>query len=241
MTSSMASYSAVGRRRNNEDSLYVGLDDARIVVIVADGLGGHANGEYASREAAEVIPRLLTGHPLSEDLLEDAVLSAHEAVLALHAQQKDALTTVAVLWTDGKTALAAHVGDSRIYQLRGDQILYQSTDHSMSQLAVMAGDIRPEQIRGHKDRNKLIRVVGGQQEPRVDIHELRAEPGDRFLLCSDGFWEQVTEPTMLRLAAGSPDAEAWLAAMRAIAEPAASDNNTAVAVVLGDPTPGDEI
>ncbi len=233
MTSSIAAYSAIGRRKNNEDAFCAHLSDRGLLAVVCDGLGGHENGEYASRKAVDVIRLLLEGQPLSEDLLEDAVLSAHDAIIDLHRERPEAMTTVTVLWSDGETALAAHVGDSRIYQFRDGEVLFQSTDHSVSQLAVMAGDITLEQIRSHKDRNKLIRVLGGQQPPRVDLNTLRMLPGDRFLLCSDGFWETIIEPEMLRLALLSPDAEGWLAAMRAVAEPAASDNNTAVAVVWG--------
>lgn len=231
MKTDVSSYSALGRRKNNEDSLSAAGCKAGLLAIVADGLGGHANGEYASQCAVEAIVGKLKDLDLSEDNIEDAVYEANDEVLKVQKEHPGAMTTVAALWLGKSSAVAAHVGDSRIYQIRGGRILFQSVDHSVSQLAVMAGDIRTEDIRRHKDRNKLTRVLGAEAEPKVAVRTLNVKPGDRFLLCSDGFWEMVTEEQMLRAAAACDDAESWLSEMRSIAEPQAKDNNTAVAVI----------
>lgn len=232
MKTDVASYSALGKRKNNEDSVSAAACKAGLLAIVADGLGGLANGEFASQAAVKIINNRLVDNDISEDDIEDAVLAANDEVLAIHKDRPEAMTTIAVLWLGEDNAAAAHVGDSRIYQFRNGEIIYQSLDHSVSQLAVMAGDIRPEEIRNHKDRNKLTRVLGSEVEPKVVVRMLRVMAGDRFLLCSDGFWEMVTEEQMLHLAARCSDADSWLKEMRAIAEPRSKDNNTAVAVIV---------
>ncbi len=232
MNISMSYYTHIGKRANNEDALAAVEGKGGVLACVADGLGGHQNGEFASRAAVDALKRLLAEEEISEDSLEDAVLRADEAVRRVHETAPGALTTVAALWLSDRRAAAAHVGDSRIYQFRDGKVLYQSMDHSAAQLAVLAGDITPQEIRGRKDRNKLIRVLGGESAPKVAQKLLDVRPGDRFLLCSDGFWEQITEETMLALAQKGGDAAAWLADMRAVAQPKAKDNNTAIAILV---------
>ena len=232
MRTDVASYSALGKRKNNEDSVSVTACKAGVLAIVADGLGGHANGEYASQRAVETITRKLKDLDISEDDIEDAVFDANDAVLKIQKDHPGAMTTVTVLWLGDSSAVAAHVGDSRIYQFRDGKIIYQSVDHSVSQLAVMAGDIGAEDIRNHKDRNKLTRVLGSEAEPKVAVRMLKVMLGDRFLLCSDGFWEMVTEEIMLQTAAICSSAASWLCKMKSIAEPRSKDNNTAVAVII---------
>ena len=146
------------------------------------------------------------------------------------------LTTIAALWMQGGYAVAAHVGDTRIYQIRNGKIIYQSEDHSQVQMAVLVGELSPDAVRKHKDRNKLFRVLGEKNEDtKVDSYELNVRPGDRFLICSDGFWEPVTEADMLRTASQTANAQQWLIAMQRIVAAAndpRQDNNTAVAIIV---------
>lgn len=226
-------YSHIGRRQNNEDSLCALQIPGGFLAVVADGLGGHRNGEFASRQAVETLRRCLNRRvPLSEDLMEEAVIQANTDVFSIQGRWPEAKTTVAVLWLQGNMAVAANVGDSRVYQFRGGKVIYQSVDHSLAQLAVVAGKISTQQIRNYPERNKLTRSLGWEESPWIDIRILSVQPGDRFLLCSDGFWEEITEDRMLEMAAMHKDAEAWLQAMRALVQPRASDNNTAVAAVV---------
>lgn len=233
MNISLSSYSSIGKRKTNEDSLSAAESRNGLLAVVADGLGGHANGEFASREAVRVMNRRLIEAEISEDGLEDAVLEADEAVRLLHEEKAPgALTTVAALWLGERQAAAANVGDTRIYQFRDGRVRYQSIDHSAAQLAVLAGEISREEIRGHRDRNKLIRVLGAEEAPRVEQKLLDVRPGDSFLLCSDGFWEIITEQQMLRAQQDAADAVVWLDRMRKLVEPQAKDNNTAVAILV---------
>lgn len=232
MNISMSYYTHIGKRKNNEDSLAAVEAKGGVLACVADGLGGHDNGEFASREAINTLNKLLVEEAIDEDTLEDAILAADEAVRRIHETAPGALTTIAALWLDEKHAVAANVGDTRIYQFREGKVLFQSMDHSAAQLAVLAGDITLDEIRGHRDRNKLIRVLGGESAPKVAQRLLDVRSGDRFLLCSDGFWEQITEPVMIRLAQDSADAGEWLRRMRELVENQAKDNNTAIAIMV---------
>ncbi|MBR0208923.1 MAG: serine/threonine-protein phosphatase [Oscillospiraceae bacterium] len=230
---SLSYYTHIGRRPNNEDALAVAEGKGGALACVADGLGGHQNGEFASRAATDELRRLFEEESFGGSELKEAVMRADAAVRRVHETAPGALTTIAALWLGEYRAVAAHVGDSRIYQFRDGKVLYQSVDHSAAQLAVMAGEITPQQIRTHRDRNKLLRVLGGEREPKVSQQPLDVRPGDRFLICSDGFWEQITEETMLALARGGGDAASWLDDMRAAVQPRARDNNTAIAILVG--------
>ena len=234
MNLSLSYYSGLGKRKNNEDSVSVLESVNGVLAVVADGLGGQDNGEYASRQAVKVLHDRLVGESISSRKLKDAILEANTEICALQADHPGAQTTIAAVWIGDGFAEAAHVGDTRIYQFRGDAVLYQSTDHSVAQLGVMAGDLKLEDIRTSRDRNKLFRVLGNRQVPRIAEKKLDVQPGDRLLLCSDGFWEGILEAEMLRCAKQTDNAEDWLRKMREIAEPAAGDNNTAVAIVVGE-------
>lgn len=228
----LACYSSIGKRNNNEDAFFAAEYDAAVLALVADGLGGMGNGEFASRQAVETIRAALSGKEVSGQALRAAIAQANRDVEGLHSDHPNAMTTVAAVWIDGGGGWAMHIGDTRIYHFRDGQILYQSLDHSVSQEEADAGRIQPEDIRFHPDRNKLTEAVGDAREPPVSEHRLQPERGDRLLICSDGFWEKIWESEMLTAADETETAEEWLDAMRRIAEPGAADNNTAVAVVI---------
>ena len=232
MILSLSYYSDIGKRKNNEDAVSVSENANGLLAIVCDGLGGMANGEYASQQAVKTVTEALTSAAVSRDALEAAVIKADQDVHLLQSRHPGALTTVAALWLCGQTAVAMHVGDTRIYQLRGDCVIFQSRDHSLAQLAVIAGELKPEEIRTHKERNKLCRVLGTNRRLQVEDQFLEVQSGDRFLLCSDGFWEKIDEEEMVTCALATENAESWLQRMRAIVQPSARDNHTAVAIVV---------
>lgn len=226
-----ASFCNIGTRANNEDAINVLQQENDLIAIVADGVGGLANGEVASAMAAEVIPPSLLGKAFDEDELGYAILDAHDAICK---RKCSACTTIAILWIHKDAAIAAHVGDSRIYQFRNGQIVYQSEDHSLVQVAISLGKLPPDAYRNHKDRNKVYRVLGDEKEtPKIDLRELEILPGDRFLLCSDGFWEPVTEDAMLTCLDTASTPEAWMNAMVSLLRKAndpKQDNHTAIAI-----------
>ena len=217
MTFTYAGYSDVGKRKNNEDAYNI-LQEDSLIAVVADGLGGHANGEVASKIAADNITKNAIGCEFDEDELGYTILDAHTDICATNSS---ACTTVAALWISGNNAIAAHVGDSRIYQFRNNRIIYQSEDHSMVQVAISLGQLPADACR----------------HPKIDTQELDVLPGDRFLLCSDGFWEPISEEVMLETVFSFSSPQAWLNEMREKIQEQnhpKQDNNTAILILVKD-------
>ena len=121
------------------------------------------------------------------------------------------------------------------YQFRQKQIVFQSKDHSVTQMEVLAGDLKLEVIRGNKNRNRLIRALGAKEDVKPDISSLDIEIGDAFLICSDGFWENIWEQEMIDALDPDVTAADWLEKMRNIAEPRMKtkcDNHTAICLII---------
>lgn len=232
MNFDVAFYSERGGRTVNEDAVRVIGTPEKLLALVADGLGGMGNGEVASRDAVSYLSDLLR-FPVDEDLLCDAVLEENRRIIHMHESGKQMMTTIAALWSDRKQTLAATIGDTRLYQFRNGRIVFQSTDHSVAQLAVFSGEITQAQLREYPGRNRLLRALGAEQEVQVELNELKACPGDRFLLCSDGFWELITETEMLNWNA-TDTAAAWLERMKTLVDARCGlrgDNHSAIAII----------
>ena len=228
-----ASYTDTGGRPANEDSTrQARLGEDQLCLVVADGLGGHGGGAQASAAAAETICREWGGDANSE-ALKRLVRMAHESVTAIQTPQCAMKSTVVALEIDGDRAAWAHVGDSRLYHFTDGKLVFQTRDHSASQIAVYMGEITVDQIRFHEDRNRVLRALGQDEMPMVEAREVELPPGKHaFLLCSDGFWEYVLEDEMASDLAASADPLDWLARMRSrlmARVPADNDNNTAAA------------
>lgn len=233
----VASYSNIGGREVNEDTTLSKQSEDFLLAAVADGLGGHGGGKTASTRA---IQSLEEQEPLirimNEESLSEACALANRAVLDAQTPQVRMKTTLALAAVSNSAIAFLHVGDSRAYLFRAGEIEYQSQDHSVSQLAVLMGSIRPEQIRFHEDRNKVLRSLGTEAGATPEIH-VEDEPlreGDAILLCTDGFWEYVTEREMLRALHRARNAEDWMARMVVLIKRRAgkkNDNNSAVVVL----------
>lgn len=231
-----ASYTDIGGRSHNEDSCrFLAADADCLLAVVADGLGGHGGGERASSTAVESICTGWNGQAAAGELVR-LIQTAHRSVLALQTSLCAMKTTAVVLALAGDRAVWAHAGDSRLYHFRDGKRVFQTRDHSASQIAVMLGEITVDQIRFHEDRNKVLRALGQEGELKVDTREEILCPGRHaFLLCTDGFWEYVTEAEMEADLAAAADPADWLGQMRARLRarvPADNDNNTAAAVWL---------
>lgn len=210
----IAYYTEIGDRKVNEDAVDIVSSAASALLILADGVGSCENGRLASDTLIATVRQALNGCFPDEDLLNDAIVLAGEK---LRSYEGSVCTTAAVVWLHGSEAVVGNVGDTRIYQFRGGKIIYQSIDHSMAQLAVLAGELSKDKIRQSPDKNRLIRAVGSRSgKLRVDTEELVCRCGDAFLLCTDGFWNEITEKDMLEDACASENesAEEWLARMR---------------------------
>lgn len=236
MRLSTAYYSEIGGRKTNEDAQQIVESGGTTLAIVADGLGGHADGEIASQAVIKTITSALSHKEVAVFDLKEAI----EAANTLLAQDKaygGMRSTVAVLWMNSSGALAANVGDTRIYQFRDGRIEYQSRDHTLLQLEVISGEIDQSSVRKNPERNCLLRALGANEEVKADIVKISVLPGDAFLLCSDGFWDNIVEEEMIDALADSSMATDWLKRMRRIANSRMSenaDNHTAIAIRLGD-------
>lgn len=229
-----AFYSDVGGRANNEDSYLSKKISNGYLFIVADGLGGHDDGEMASYSAVNSIKEYLVNNDTGS--VSEAICFANNKVIEMQAKHSSKMkTTIALAYvTDSKTVIA-HVGDSRVYAFKNGRIIHQTIDHSASQLAVSVGEIQPEDIRNHEDRNVLLRALGASDNVKVEVSEIQNGEYDALLLCSDGFWEYVLESEMEYELSSSKSADKWLYKMRAIQlnrAPERCDNNTAIAVML---------
>lgn len=211
-----ASLSKIGGRRSNQDYCdFVSLHNGHCWVV-ADGLGGHKGGETASRLAAEAIIAQFTQHPaLSLSAIKGYIESAQNAIRLkqkAHLELATMRTTIAVLISNNRKALWGHVGDTRLYFFRSGKIIFQSKDHSVPQALADAGEISPEQIRFHEDRNRLLRALGSDGEVRPTLQEEKKtiKHKDAFLMCTDGFWGYVSETEMENTLQGSSSPDVWL-------------------------------
>lgn len=234
--------SQTGGRDYNDDTALVRQEDECAWVYVGDGLGAYAGGRQASQRAGETLMALTgQGSQLGREALEKAVAAADEAVKQLQQQTGGNMkTTLVFLAVEKGRAQWVHVGDSRLYHFRKGRILSQTTDHSVSQMAVFMGEITPREIRFHEDRNRVLRALGGGNTKPDIASVTEVEEGDAFLLCTDGFWEYVYEEEMEQTLRNARDPEAWLEEMEQLLSsrtPSDNDNYTAAAVFCGSPAP----
>jgi protein phosphatase len=195
-----ASLSDVGQvRTTNQDACGEFSDEAGFrLFVVADGMGGHRGGETASRLAVEVIGTALrTRDDSPEHMLRRAFLGANERIFRLSGANISlahmGTTGVALLLGPDRSAWVAHVGDSRAYRLRSGRIEVLTADHSAVAELQRRGVVSAEEAATHPRRNELLRSIGVRESVEVDVRSLTLEPGDRFLLCSDGLWGLVSD------------------------------------------------
>ena len=175
----------------------------------------------AAQIAVEHVVATFDRHPaVSKEAVQRYIGAAQEAILAQ--QRKDPYlarmrSTLVVLVADAQAALWAHIGDSRLYYFRDGGIVHQTKDHSVPQVLVAAGDLRPDEIRRHEDRNRLLRSLGHPDElqPSIEPQPHALRQGDAFLLCTDGFWDYVLEEDMQDDLAQAAHPQQWLDAMQA--------------------------
>lgn len=230
-------YSDIGDRQNNEDCAAYCTAGDDLIAVAADGVGGSANGEIASRYAVSEIIAQAEKEQLSIDLLKRTIQQINADIREKQKACGNTMSTVALLWIHAAEQRAAvlNVGDSRIYQFRGGKIVFQSMDHSVAQIAVIMGEITQDEIRSYPGRNRLIRALGAEETVGVDCKELDVQAGDAFLLCSDGLWELVHEERMLTLMQESESAEDWIARLQAAvleSDAQKKDNHSAVAIMI---------
>ncbi len=230
-----------GRKINEDASNSHQLSAGQGCWVVADGLGGHGGGDVASKIAVDTIVDAYRNNPeFSAPYLGKLMELAQQAIMA---QQQDDYrlsamrSTAVVLLLDDAKALWAHLGDTRLYHFANGHIAFQTRDHSVPQAMADAREIGHDDIRHHEDRNRLTRSLGNDGKVRTAILDqpVAIGAGDAFLMCTDGFWEFVTETVMNETLPESDTPEKWLLKMETILlgnAPSGHDNYTATAIFV---------
>jgi protein phosphatase len=230
-------------RENNEDSIEVKQIPEMSVCIVADGMGGQAAGEIASKRAIDVVPRELKKNlppSASEDecktIIRKAVVQANEEIIQMGSLDRDlrnmGTTIVLALWRKGKELFIAGVGDSRAYLIRDGQIEQLTVDHSLAQALVENKTISAAEARDHRFRNVLWKYLGSKEVgegPEVKAVPLQA--GDRFVLCSDGMSGPVSDPQILSFVQEHPNPQECADGLGQLALDQGSRDNVSVIVI----------
>ncbi len=213
--------SDIGRKRKgNEDALSLSREQG--LYVVADGMGGHAAGEVASRIAVDAIEEFVAATGGNDEItwpyglddaisydgnrLKTAIRHANRKVIEAMRQSSEyegMATTVAAVLVDGDMAHLAHVGDSRIYLWSQSELRQLTVDHSWVNEQIQNGIISPEQARSHPLRNVVTRALGGRSELVVDVQSRRVKPGELLLLCSDGLTTMVPDVDIARILAAA--------------------------------------
>ena len=224
-------------RSANQDAYYIDPDGR--FFIVADGMGGHAGGEEASRIAIETSHSYLDSNwetePDTKNLLAQALIAANEAIVAdqeQNAQRADMGTTlVAILFRDD-LVWSAHVGDSRLYRLRGEKLDLITEDDTWVARAMKLGQLNADEARVHPLRHVLSHCLGRRDLRQINIQTQDIHPNDRILLCSDGLTEEVPHDEIaIHLQAETEDIAAQ-ALIDAAKQHGGSDNITVIIATM---------
>jgi PPM family protein phosphatase len=205
--------SQIGTRAVNQDRMGYCYSREALLMILADGMGGHARGEVAAQLTLQTVAAHFqrNAQPRLADpsaFLDGSLRAAHRELLRYQAMndlpEAPRTTVVACVIQDGN-AWWAHAGDSRLYWLRGERILARTRDHSKVETLVALGLIAPHEQEMHPERNKVLNCLGSPFEPTVEIMpRARLEPGDTLVLCSDGFWSGLPEAVFAEAFAQGP-------------------------------------
>jgi len=207
-----ASLTEKGSRDINEDSISLAGGAGAGFFVLADGLGGHGYGDVAS---GIVVACAMESFAKKPGDLDSCFLEGQNQLTIkqqeINARNEMKTTMVCLCISDGK-AKWGHIGDSRLYHFKAGKCSERTIDHSVTQMLVAMGEIREKAIRGHADRNRLLRVMGTDWDaPKYELsEEIELTGQDVFLLCSDGFWEWITESAMEKTLKKSASPGLWL-------------------------------
>lgn len=234
-------------RENNEDSIEVKQFPDLTVCIVADGMGGQAAGEIASKRAVEIVPRELrknlTPHLNLEAVkavTKRAIVQANEEIMAMGALDKDmknmGTTVVMAIWRKGGEMYIAGVGDSRAYLIRNKKIQQLTVDHSLAQALVEARTISPAEAKDHRFRNVLWKYLGSKEVGEgPDVGVIPIQPGDKFLLCTDGLTGVVPDEQLASYVTEQADMQACAEGLGQLAlDQGSRDNVSCIVIEVAD-------
>ncbi len=207
-----AKVSALGDRKDNQDRAAVVVADEAAMMLVFDGMGGHSDGAHAAEIGLKVVQDLFMESTLPvfdpQGFLYMALSRAHDAVVALGrdlAVDFRPRATCAICLVQESGAFWAHIGDSRIYQVRNGRVLKRSRDHSHVEVLIQEGAITEEEASDHPMRNFVECCIGGDAPvPDMSItNRIKLAPGDVLLACSDGLWSGLKDEDMAEIGASN--------------------------------------
>lgn len=190
-----------GARRTNQDRIAHCYSKNALLMLVADGMGGHLHGAMAAQVAVDFITAAFRREAKSVladpvRFLRRSIAGAHDAIIehaAAAGLPEAPRTTCVACVVQNDAACWAHAGDSRLYHIREGRILAQTKDHSRVQQLIDQGRMREEAVAAHPERNLILNCLGSARMPQVELSEaVRLLPGDTLLLCSDGLWSPLS-------------------------------------------------
>ena len=192
-------------RENNEDSFLFEQFEKLNILILADGVGGHEDGEIASGYAVNIVMEYIkSNYKLYSDylhLLVDAFCEANKVIYEINLEKNSEEnkisnrlmgTTLEVLLFDGDVLYFGHVGDSRIY-IKDDNFRLLTKDHSLVQYLYSSGALTEEEVKNYNDKNSILRAIGMEKHVEVDVSSVRIKPKDIILVCSDGLTNELDD------------------------------------------------
>jgi len=245
MKCNIAHDTRVGKRPYNQDRLGYWRTPEALLLVLADGMGGHAHGEVAAeltmRHIAAAFRRDAKPRLVNPDLFLFRAVGRSHGMLLREARQlgladTPRTTVVACVVQEGH-AYWSHIGDSRLYLLRKGQVHARTRDHTLVQQLVDEGKLQEDQMSTHPERNRLLQCLGGVQTPRVEpTAASRLERDDILLICSDGLWGPLTRRQLLDGLAGAAlgEAIAQLATLAEVRGGPGCDNISALALAWGE-------
>ncbi len=248
MQMELATLSRRGGRNYNEDACGHWHSDRHLCCVVADGAGGHGGGDKASKIAVQFILGGFAAQPESSgDAIKRIIVDTNRSIIQHRADDRalqNMHSTVVALFIDLEARVGAwgHCGDSRLYVFRGGRIAARTKDHSLVQSLVDGGMLAPEGMRSHPQRSELLSALGvGEEDLTVSVspQPWSVEPGDVFLLCTDGLWEYVEDAQLEAALAAAASPLAWLHeleknVLHGAAHKPRHDNFTALAVWVSE-------
>lgn len=202
----LASHSLAGGRATNQDRIVSAERDNAVLLVLADGLGGHEGGALAAeiltqtaQHAFEAVRQKTITKPSA--FLALTIMQAHKAIFARGQAQEPPIsprTTCVLCLVQNGYAYWAHVGDSRLYHFRNGQVLSRTLDHTVTEQLHLDGLLSEEEMNRHPEKARLLKAVGGPNTPAVSLgEETPLQRGDVLLLCTDGLWEAFSAETLL--------------------------------------------
>src|SRR5690606_13523177 len=230
-----------GARANNQDRMGYCFSRESLLMIVADGMGGHTRGEVAAQLSMQTAAALFqqAAQPRLQDpaeFLDQAVRAGHRELhryREMHGLPECPRTTIVACIIQDNMAWWAHAGDSRLYLMRRGKLITRTRDHSKVENLLNLGLITQEQCETHPERNKVLNCLGSPFEPSIEIHaQYPLRPGGVILRCSGGFWSGTEEAEMARALNEEPvlDVVPRLVRRAVQRNGATADNTTALAL-----------